>query len=116
MRRLLPALAVVWTVALLVGMLTPGSGVPEVLSGNDKLVHLGAFFVFALLWMLALPPHRRLARVALLCVAFAVGTEVLQHVLPIGRFGDPADATADILGAAIGMIAVHAWTVRRVTA
>lgn len=116
MRRLPLALAAVWTLVLLVGMLMPGSGVPEAFSVHDKLTHAGAFFVFALLWALAMPPHRRFLRVLLLCVAFAVGTETLQHVLPIGRFGDPLDATADLIGATFGLLAAQVRPLRRVSA
>lgn len=99
---------------MLVGMLTPGSGLPPVFSAYDKATHATAFFVFALLWSLALPGTVRshLTRVLVLSVAFAVGTEVLQAMLPIGRFGDPFDAVADLVGAALGA-GVALWWGRR---
>ena len=110
-RRVFLALALVWTVVLLAGMLTPGSGVPAVFSLYDKATHATAFFVFAFLWSLALPGTARshLAQVLVLSVVFAVGTEVLQAMLPIGRFGDPFDAVADLVGAALGSGAALWW-------
>ncbi|MBE2185188.1 MAG: VanZ family protein [Rhodothermales bacterium] len=116
MRRLSLVLALGWTLVLLVGMLIPGAGTPEVFSAHDKITHIGVFFVFALLWALALPPPRRFARVLLLSIAVAVGTEALQHLLPIGRFGDPFDAAADLIGALVGLLAAQVVNVRRVTA
>lgn len=107
--RLWTWLAVGWTLVLLAGMLTPGSGVPEVFSARDKLVHGAAFFAFAFAWTRAL--GGRVVRVALLSAAFAVGTEVLQAALPLQRFGDPLDALADLAGAALGLAA--ALLVRR---
>lgn len=51
---------------------------------------------------------RRVPVVALLGVVMAVGTEVVQGVLPWPRATDPLDMLADLLGVALGL-----WVARR---
>ncbi len=99
-RRRLPA--VLWTLGLLASCLVPGVYVPNVpILSVDKLVHIGLFLVFGLLW-LALYPARRGA-VVVWGLGLAVAIEVLQQTLPIGRSGEVFDAVADALGLALAV-------------
>jgi len=93
----------------LVVLFLPADGVPSAPPGVDKLVHLG---VFALLgatgrWI-RIPP----LPLVLGLTAYAVLSEVLQGVLPIGRSPDVLDVVADCVGVSLGVL-VHALLTRR---
>ena len=111
----------IWAVVILVATSVPvvdlATRVP--LPGLDKLVH-GAMYavlgwlVGAALWMSG--RRRRWAPlIALAAIAFfAAGDEMHQHWLP-GRVPMLGDWVADVIGAAIGLIAAT-LTLRKVTA
>ena len=110
MRR---ALAVAWSLAILAACSVPGEDLPDVdlpLS-PDKWVHVGLFIGFGWLWLRA---GARVGAVAVGGLAFAVGTEVWQSALPLGRSGDPLDALADAAGLALalGVFRLRAGNVR----
>ena len=63
------------------------------------------FVVFGLLWTRARPDHLWL--VFLSGVAFGIGIEVWQGLLPIDRTPDPLDAAADVVGLIIGVPLGH---------
>lgn len=110
--RVLPA--ALWAVIILVLLLSPPRGeAPHWLRWPhaDKLLHAVLFGVQAgLLWRAwrtsgtASPP---LAMIFLCTVIFAGLTELLQHLLPVGRTGDLADLLADVAGAAIALLAAR---------
>lgn len=96
-------LAVTFVVALII-LFTPASGVPSGFQHSDKIIH---FVLFA-----ALAYTSRLAgigwdRTALWVLAFAVVSEFLQAILPLGRSGSVIDALADAAGVAVGLIAAN---------
>ncbi len=71
-------------------------------SSQDKAQHLATFAVLAILG--------RAARIApvplgLGLVGYGAVTEVLQAVLPIGRYGDVRDLAADAVGVLLGLLA-----------
>jgi hypothetical protein len=89
----------------LVVLFAPASATPSALPpGVDKAVHLLLFAALAWTGRWAGLPVPGLA-VGL--VAYAVGSEVLQGVLPIGRSPDPLDAVADTIGVAVGLVAAR---------
>lgn len=95
-------LAIIWTVIMLIGCLTPHAELPdELVNLNDKVQHIAIFALFALLWRLAGP---KVATVVLVGVAFGALIEVLQYVLPINRSADWIDFFADSIGIAIGVL------------
>ena len=95
----------------LVVMLTPADELADP-GLDDKVSHLLTFAALAVAGRLALVPVRPLA-VAL--AAYALLTEVLQALLPIGRHGDPLDWLADVAGVGLGLAlaAVPGLVVRR---
>ncbi len=104
----LRALAVAWTLVILAALLLPGDSIPEVsLVGFDKLAHLTVFLVFGWLWMAALdlPSARRAWWVFVGGCVYAVGTELLQAGLPLGRSPEVFDLAADALGTLVGVLA-----------
>jgi VanZ family protein len=105
-RRLLtgPLPFVLVVLASVVVLFSPASAPSGLPPGVDKLTHLGLFVALAWTGRRAGLPVGRLA-VGL--VAYAVASEVLQAVLPFGRSADPLDAVADVVGAALGLIATR---------
>lgn len=96
-------LAVLWTLAIVVGLSLPGEVLPEpLLLSYDKLIHLGVFLGFGLLWQWAYP-HARM-RILVAGVLFAVLSETYQHVMPINRLFSLADVAADLLGLAAALV------------
>ncbi len=106
-----PAAAVLWTVLLLVALLTPGDNISELddgfslplPDGADKVVHAGLFSFetfFLVRWLRSSRYERPLLTAILMATLLAVLTEVLQIWVP-QRTGDPADLLADQLGIAI---------------
>lgn len=79
----------------------PASGVPIAPPGVDKLVH-GS--VFALLALTGRWAGVGLPALGAGLLAYAVGSEVLQGVLPLGRSASAGDALADVLGAVLGLL------------
>jgi len=103
----LPFSAVV--LASLVVLFAPASATPSALPpGVDKVVHLALFAALAY----TCPVDRRRAGLPVVglaagLVAYAVGSEVLQGVLPLGRTADPLDAAVDVVGVAVGLVAAR---------
>lgn len=90
---------VVLLVASLVSFLTPADDLADP-GVDDKVAHALTFAVLALAGRVAgWRPLPLLAGLA----AYAVVTEVLQHVLPIGRHGDVLDVVADLVGVLLGL-------------
>jgi VanZ family protein len=86
----------------IVVLFSPASAAPPLVAGLDKLVHLGLFAALALTGRWA-----GLRPVALAgCLAgYAVGSEVLQGLLPLGRTADVLDGLVDLVGVALGLVA-----------
>ncbi len=118
LRRLGRWLAPAWTLGILVACVLPGNGIPHFkwTIGVDKVAHVGLFFGFGLLWMLAArPPAARDAptfRARALAVtaagaAYGAATEFVQYVLGaydvVYRLADPLDFAADLVGLALAV-------------
>jgi len=109
--------AALWTGALLVAFSIPAANIPTVDPALrlDKVTHVVLFFGFGMLWMRALCPptsssgqlRRRGGLLVLGGGAFAGLTEVYQHLMPIHRFGDPYDATANLIGLVAAVVAYY---------
>ncbi|NEK86902.1 VanZ family protein [Blastococcus saxobsidens] len=106
----MPSLAFGLTVLVSVVVLfIPASGVPTAPPGTDKVVHLLLFAALA-----ATGRWAGLARWPLAAglTGYALLSEVVQGVAPLGRSGSVADLVADVLGIAMGL-AAWAWTAGR---
>lgn len=82
-------------------LFTPASGVPTAPPGTDKILHLVLFAA------LAITGHVAQVRFAALLIGlscYAVTSELLQAVLPLGRTGDLVDAAVDVAGIGAGML------------
>lgn len=90
---------------MLVLLLLPANRLPDSgLVRYDKVVHGGLFFLWGLAW-------RRgglgTGWVVALGILMALGTELGQAFMGVGRHADVADAVADAVGLALG-----AWIAR----
>lgn len=100
-----------WTVLIIMLLSIPGRDIPSVgITGIDKPVHAGLFFVFTILWARALPLSRRASILvaAGLALAFGVASEFYQGILPFERIPDKWDVLADWVGV-IGALIVLVW-------
>jgi len=88
----------------------PGDEIPlPPVIGIDKIGHVGMFMVLGWLWLrtpggFSLPD----ARISFVVtgVVLAIGTELAQHYVVPGRYGDLYDAIADIAGVGL-VLAIH---------
>jgi len=112
--------AALYTLLLVGAMLTPKERLPPNVQADDKLLHLSAFAVWAVLGWAATSggPRRRIMVLLGLGLALAVGTEGLQHALPfLNRYGEVGDAVADLAGLGLGLgVAIAVRRRRRVPA
>ena len=97
------ALAVGWTLLILIGCSIPGNDIPNIgfdLFEEDKLIHFTFFLVYGLLWARALPNKLpgKFAWVGISGILYGVGTEIYQGMLPWERTPDPLDAMANMAG------------------
>lgn len=101
---------VLYVLALSVSSLMPVdlSGAPE---DCDKAMHFLAYLLLVALW----PPAW--SRPAPVIFGFAAGLgvalEIMQGILPTGRFADPWDALANSLGAGLGLVVLRFAHLRR---
>ena len=97
------ALSIGWILLILALLSIPGESIPShTLFTFDKAGHFGVFFIGALLWLRTWPD--RAMRIFVVGVAFSVGTELYQGLMPfLGRSADPYDVVADVIGLALGL-------------
>lgn len=107
-----------WSIALALGMLLPSDSIPESkLLSNDKLVHLGVFLIYTLLWSFGLHglEARKGIKIKVLILALTISIvygailEFLQQFVP-GRMTDIYDLLANTLGAVMGTIVFITFT------
>jgi VanZ family protein len=95
------AFAVAVLVSLAV-LFAPAGEVPSAPPGVDKLVHV---LVFLALTVTGRWAGVRATVLALLLVAYAAVSEVVQALSPLERSGSLADWLADLLGVVLGLVA-----------
>lgn len=94
-------IAIVWTLVILAVCTLPGKNVPNPPFPNfDKLVHLGMFVIWSVLWLLSHPAKGKL--IIILGMAYGLGIEFYQQILPFDRTFDWWDALADSVGVLLG--------------
>jgi VanZ family protein len=98
--KLLYYAAIGWTVAIFIGCSIPGDGLPHALTQSDKVMHLGIFLLFSILWRLAGYSSWRVIGAGII---YGMLIEVWQGVMPLNRSFDLYDALADTVGTLIGI-------------
>ncbi|OZC02521.1 hypothetical protein [Rubricoccus marinus] len=95
------ALALLWTLIIIAACSVPGHTIPSFnLFSEDKLYHIVAFLGFGLAWTWAGAKPRTVLWSGL---ALAIGTELWQSLPFIGRYADPLDALADMIGVGLSL-------------
>jgi len=100
-------LAVLWTSLILIALSIPGQSIPSMrVLEYDKLIHAGLFFILALSWLTAKSNGKLLRGLVILglVLAFSIGSEFYQELMPIGRTADMVDAAADSAGAVLAFL------------
>jgi VanZ family protein len=85
-----------------IGWLSLAPTIPGLFTLWDKIEHAVAYLGLALIGAYAFP--QRLTRVATGLFLGGVGVEILQSTMGLGRQGDPADALANTIGIATGLL------------
>ncbi|HEV7380306.1 MAG TPA: VanZ family protein [Dyadobacter sp.] len=94
-------MAWLWTLCILVACTIPGKSIPSApVIGFDKLVHAGLFGVWIVLWLMA--TRRNALLYVVIGVAYGIGLEFYQQLLPFDRTFDWWDALADAVGVLLG--------------
>lgn len=103
---------IAWTIIVLILLTLPGSMLPQekafAIPNFDKLVHMGLFGGFVLLWSIyfnkkVTNPKKLLViffRIFIIASLYGATTEFIQKYIPSRDF-DIADILADVVGAAI---------------
>ena len=80
----------------------PDLGVPKFkLFELDKLVHFCMYTIFAIIW--GLKSDNKI-KILIFSILFGLGLEILQHILPFGRYFDWGDFIANSSGVLFGTI------------
>ena len=80
----------------------PDIGLPKFkLFELDKLIHFSMYTIFIIIWGLK---SDNKTKILIFSILFGLGLEILQHILPFGRYFDWGDFIANSLGVLFGTI------------
>lgn len=117
LRMLSALLTLAWTATIFYLSSQPMPDIDLGFSGQDKLLHLGAYGLLSMLLLGAMARHagsyrmQQVALAALLATLYGCSDEWHQSFVP-GRSVDGLDLVADALGALLGALALHMLTLR----
>ena len=110
-KKLISQIAVYYTLILIILSLVPipDLGLPRFkLLEFDKLIHFIMYLVFALIWGLKIKNFlERKMEISAYLILFGLGLEILQHVLPFGRYFDLGDFVANSIGVLFGVFILY---------
>ena len=109
--KLISQIAVYYTLILIILSLVPipDLGLPRFkLLEFDKLIHFIMYLIFALIWGLKIENFlERKMEISAYLILFGLGLEILQHVLPFGRYFDMGDFLANSIGVLFGVFILY---------
>ena len=107
-KKIISKAAVYYTLLLILFSLipVPDIGLPKFkLFEFDKLVHFCMYTIFAIIWGLKTKNfYEEKINILIFSILFGLGLEILQHILPFGRYFDWGDFLANSLGVLFGII------------
>lgn len=110
-------MAILYAILVLALSTIPGSRMPHTyLLSMDKILHLGEYFILAVLTANALrwridSGWRLFGFTLMVAILFGAGDELYQTLIP-GRDSSPYDWGADVIGATIGTTVFILWNGR----
>ena len=93
-------------------LFTPASGLPKTglqnIPHSDKIIHAGMFCILSFVFLFDSDKtganlFKRTVLFLILCIAFGIFTEYIQHAYIPGRHGNVFDIVADATGSIIGI-------------
>ena len=109
--KLISQFAVYYTLILIILSLVPypDDVLPRFkLLEKDKLIHFIMYLIFALIWGLKIENFlERKMEISAYLILFGLGLEILQHVLPFGRYFDMGDFLANSIGVLFGVFILY---------
>ena len=110
-KKLISQIAVYYTLILIILSLVPipDLGLPRFkLLEFDKLIHFIMYLIFALIWGLKIENFlERKMEISAYLILFGLGLEILQHLLPFGRYFDLGDFVANSIGVLFGIFILY---------
>ena len=110
-KKFISQIAVYYTLILVLLSLisVPDLGLPRFkLLELDKLIHFIMYLIFALIWGLKIENFsERKIEISTYLILFGLGLEILQHVLPFGRYFDLGDFVANCIGVLFGVFILY---------
>ena len=110
-KRLISQIAVYYTLILILLSLIPipDLGFPSFkLLELDKLIHIIMYSTFTLIWGLKIENFsKRKLEISSYLILFGLGLEILQHLLPFGRYFDLGDFVANSIGVLFGIFILY---------
>ena len=110
-KKLISQIAVYYTLILIILSLVPipDLGLPRFkLLEFDKLIHFIMYLIFALIWGLKIENFlERKMEIFAYLILFGLVLEILQHLLPFGRYFDLGDFVANSIGVLFGVFILY---------
>jgi VanZ family protein len=110
-KKLISQITVYYTLILIILSLVPvpDIGLPRFkLLEFDKFIHFIIYLIFALIWGLKIENFlERKMEISAYLILFGLGLEILQHVLPFGRYFDLGDFVANSIGVLFGVFILY---------
>ena len=107
--------AILWTLFIATSCLLPASAFEDFTFDSllelDKLIHLTLFFVFVVLWALAINQRNKLTsniKVTLLItsILYGIAIELIQSNTHYGRSYELGDVIANTIGSVLGVLTI----------
>ena len=110
-KKLISQIAVSYTLILILLSIVPVTDLGLTrfkLLEFDKLIHFIMYLIFALIWGLKIENFlERKMEISAYLILFGLGLEILQHVLPFGRYFDLGDFVANSIGVLFGVFILY---------
>ena len=110
-KKLISLITVYYTLILIILSIVPvpDLGLPQFkLLEFDKLIHFIMYLIFALIWGLKIENFlERKMEISAYLILFGLVLEILQHVLPFGRYFDLGDFVANSIGVLFGVFILY---------
>ena len=110
-KKLISLITVYYTLILIILSLVPvpDLGLPRFkLLELDKLIHFIMYLIFAMIWGLKVENFlERKMEISAYLILFGLVLEILQHVLPFGRYFDLGDFVANSIGVLFGVFILY---------